>query len=416
MSESAVILEGEVARRFNPVDKLRATNQDSSVSDWVPSDTLDLGSLMASKNTLYLANIDDDCDAYEEVEVDVSEELEDGDYKKITGKGNDGNDYAVGLDENGNLTKEMIPAAIHIVVPPRKLKYEEGETLDFTGIHVYLMDGNNKRYTDSSYPTGEIPFGELIFPVTIAESDTPSQTYPDYKDSGTVVVTSVGSISAAIHEAMGFYSGGWDDEGGCIAQIMSDISQYEGTNPAIVSVYNGHGNFEGWSPLSVMVITSIHIGDRINLGRQYVSVEYTTRGKANAGEVMKITDMKVASSNSIAYIGTKDGEVSTLNATPSEGGDQEVPVQWMRSDGEILQDTFAIEIVSEEQPVPAPEPDPWGGYADVSWGGHHYNFNRRLVPPVQYSNGYCWRQQASEYIAEYTVEQAASMGWLILIR
>lgn len=170
MSENLNILEGDLGRQFAPVDRLSIDNQGGGESRWVVADFLDISTLDASENGLYLA-AEDDCDCYEEVEVEVSAELEEDDYRKITGKDpnlDPSNDYAVGLDENGNLTKEMIPAAIHIVVPPRKRKYAEGETLDFTGIHVYLMDGNNKRYTDSNYPTGEIPFDELIFPVTIA--------------------------------------------------------------------------------------------------------------------------------------------------------------------------------------------------------------------------------------------------------
>lgn len=94
-------------------------------------------------------------------------------------------------------------------------------------------------------------------------------------------------------------------------------------------------------------------------------------------------------------------------------GSNEIPVQWMRSDGEILEDTFKIYVVEEEEPVPEPEPDPWGGYADVSWNRHHYNLNRRIVPEVHYANGYLWQEGIS---TEYSVEQAASMGWLILIR
>lgn len=417
MSESAVILEGEVARRFNPVDKLRATNQDSSVSDWVPSDTLDLGNLMASENNLYLANIDDDCDAYEEVEVDVSTDLEDADDEtknthKITGTGSDGNDYAVGLDENGNLTTEMVPAAIHIVVPPRKLKYKDGETLDFTGIHVYLMDGNNKRYTDSSYPTGEIPFGELLFPETIATAgdggktsdlDTSPIEKPIYATGGYAVYEH-GSSDVQVKEVVrveGEY---------CVSYVATNHKNAKSIY-ASDRIGNASWTYEVYhNNKKIDAATIVH----------YATESYTHNGKTvyYSATNYGVTQYELNGFVEVETLPNKDGAIAwTLVYGDSEGGGgNSIPVQWMRSDGEILEDTFEIEIVSEEQPVPAPEPDPWGGYADVSWGGHHYNLNRRLVPPVQYSNGYCWRQQASEYIAEYTVEQAASMGWLILIR
>lgn len=416
MSESAVILEGEVARRFNPVDKLRATNQDSSVSDWVPADTLDLGSLMASENTLYLANIDDDCDAYEEVEVDVSTDLEDADDEtknthKITGKGQDGNDYAVSVDGDGNLTTEMVPAAIHIVVPPRKRKYLEGETLDFSGIHVYLMDGNNHRYTDSNYPTGEIPFDELVFPVTTAEGEGGSE-YLDRDGTINAVMMSSSLIT---------------DEYGGVYRTPSVIYTAPSTTGAPhPGVYFGAMGEATWlltrynNNLYAMLLSGSESISFLKMLHYLPGDSWYWYGSAHSQKTVQNTFTNVGEtyleeqSQWFVPLSTKDPEGHTYDEMTVQG--YKIPVQWMRSDGKTLEDMFEIEIVSEEQPVPEPEPDPWGGYADVSWGGHHYNFNRRLVPPVQYSNGYCWRQQAGEYTVEYTVEQAANMGWLILIR
>lgn len=372
MSESAVILEGEVARRFNPVDKLRVTNQDSSVSDWVPSDTLDLGSLMASENTLYLANIDDDCDAYEEVEVDVSEELEDGDYKKITGKGNDGNDYAVGLDENGNLTSEMVPSAIHIVIKPRKLEYEEGETLDFTGIHVYLMDGNNQRFTSEDYPTGEIPFEELLLPVTVADKDGSSEEiiYPDYLDHGTVKVESVGSISSLIDEMLGYFPNGYRDPHGFIDQIKMFVSSFEGIHPVVVNVDIANIRFHGWSPFSVIVFTSIKVGDDVILGKNHECIAYSTFGDQYPDEPMEILEETARDSASRLILGSHDQSTylvkSSLNAQII-GGANVIPVQWMRSDGEMLEDNFTISISAID------DTGSWGDSTDpinVNESGH----------------------------------------------
>lgn len=328
MSESAVILEGEVARRFNPVNKLRATNQDSSVSDWVPSDTLDLGSLMASENTLYLANIDDDCDAYEEVEVDVSEELEDGDYKKITGKGSDGNDYAVGLDENGNLTSEMVPSAIHIVIKPRKLEYEEGETLDFTGIHVYLMDGNNHLFTSEDYPTGEIPFEELMFPVTVVEGSG---------EEGTIRT---------------------DGEGINVIELHGFIEE-DPNNPDRIWV--SYGTIGG----KHIITTNPVIGAILYFTRYGASI-YSATNKDNLGTLSirydggSMATVAPASLNNLVRTyaateqfsfvpeSTSDPENINPESLPSESG-TDIPVQWIRSDGEILEDNFSITIQSDSQ-------------------------------------------------------------------
>ena len=343
MSESAVILEGEVARRFNPVDKLRATNQDSSVSDWVPSDTLDLGSLMVSENNLYMANIDDDCDAYEEVEVDVSEELEDGDYKKITGKGNDGNDYAVGLDENGNLTSEMIPSAIHIVIKPRKLEYEEGETLDFTGIHVYLMDGNNQRFTSEDYPTGEIPFEELLLPVTTAEGDG-----SDYSSSTLDGLTV--NYCDAYSMSWGFGTTESEQKGN---SWKIDLIAQSGTFYGLIYAPTAISN--GVFPL--VCGETPFVGTRVNQNETHqsfqsneVPITITGGKKIYHYGFSTLTD----SYPNIHYFPPKTyGDLSDIlnalyNGTPS-GGDSEIPVQWMRSDGEMLEDSFQISISSQSE-------------------------------------------------------------------
>lgn len=391
MSENLSILDGELRRQFAPVDRLSVNNQGGGVSPWVISDFLDVSTLSVSENGLYLA-AEEEYDCYEEVEVDISEELGEGDYRRITGKDpnlDPNNDYVAGLDENGNLTKEMIPAAIHIVVPPRKRKYLKDETLDFSGIHVYLMDGNNHRYTDSNYPTGEIPFSELIFPVTIAEggSGDPSEHI------GNTITFSRDGYSIA-------FSDTYDDINGkfyCyalpgITSIYAEFicySRYGIPNPTSVTYHgssvtpdNNRETVNGWG--------TINIGLGANDGLSWITT--TEYFRDNAGIIKNVLGI--------------DLEEIDYNAG-------EVPVQWIRSDGAILEDTFNIEIVSEEEPVPEPEPDPWGGYADVSWGGHHYNLNRRIVPEVHYANGYLWQEGISY---EYNVEQAASMGWLILIR
>lgn len=387
MSENLSILDGELRRQFAPVDRLSVDNQGGGVSPWVISDFLDISTLSVSENGLYLA-AEEEYDCYEEVEVDISEELGEGDYRRITGKDpnlDPNNDYAAGLDENGNLTKEMIPAAIHIVVPPRKRKYEEGETLDFTGIHVYLMDGNNKRYTDASYPTGEIPFDELVFPITVAGEGYDEITEGDYKYIGPLAV--VPNAGEGVKQSV----------------TVDDVSVLIG-NPSYDHYHTPTGNYNVFNSDGTLinqyygnVVTApVKFYYRIPINKDQFDYDYSI-------VVWKDGEREVG-----RYVYTLKEYDSGSGDLPS--GESGVPVQWMRSDGEILEDTFEIEVGESEEGEE--QPDPWGGYADVSYGGHHYNLNRRIVPEVHYANGYCWQEGTSEY----TVEQAASMGWLILIR
>ena len=394
MNENLSILEGELGRQFAPVDRLSVNNQGGGESRWVVADFLDISTLTASENGLYLA-AEEECDCYEEVEVEVSEELEEDDYRKITGKDSSldpNNDYAVGLDENGNLTKEMIPAAIHIVVPPRKRKYAEGETIDFSGIHVYLMDGNNRRYVDESYPTGEIPFEELIFDPTIAGED----------GSGSVI--------------------GEDEEHGIKAIRLTKIGEMEISKKAIYYLNGEYCIFQGQrsnSEKDIYITTYENEMFYASAENEQVWLNYYFphgSGGPSKSTVSTFEPLGIKTEGTEFFFtfipeSTSDPRNYNVDGLTDKTIKCVVTVSWMRSDGEILEDTFEIEVGESGEPSP-PQPDPWGGYADVSWGGHHYNLNRRIVPEVHYANGYLWQEGTSEY----TVEQAASMGWLILIR
>jgi hypothetical protein len=416
MSENLNILEGDLGRQFAPVDRLSVNNQGGGESRWVVADFLETNSLTAMENGLYLA-VEEDCDCFDEVEVDVSEDLDDADddtkaTKKITGKDpnlDPNNDYAAGLDENGNLTKEMIPAAIHIVVPPRKLKYEDGETIDFTGIHVYLMNGNNQRYTDEDYPTGEIPFDELMFPETIAdESQASGQSRSsDILPDGMESFSPISSCSFKTDKGIVTSTVKVLDGRGTIyktSHSLSSITYIRATDDpdAVCIVEDKYNSITGEYIETEEIKVSSSPNTYTHDGKK---VYYDTTQLSSIGSVVESLPIYSWDNIDRGYIAW------TLIYGEIVSGGQEIPVQWVRFDGEILEDTFTIEVGEGGEPSP-PQPDPWAGSADVSWGGHHYNLNRRIVPQVHYANGYCWQEGTSEY----TVEQAASMGWLILIR
>ena len=418
MSENLSILDGELRRQFAPVDRLIVDNQGGGVSPWVISDFLDISTLSVSENGLYLA-AEEEYDCYEEVEVDISEELGEGDYRRITGKDpnlDPNNDYAAGLDENGNLTKEMIPAAIHIVVPPRKRKYLEGETLDFSGIHVYLMNGNNQRYTDEDYPTGEIPFDELIFPVTEAEGGGSDVQYADITDKTGLDEEVANALPVAYctpHAIrwVGNYNSGKNESD------TDPINELYGTAPCycyVIETSNGLTSYIcSKEYFSGVTQTYNHYGE--------YSMSFSGRHDSiNDKDVYwaQLTGSSLPESvsyNIPTFVLTLSHAMDTayviLYGDQSESKKVIIPVQWIRSDGEILEDSFEIKVGEGGEPSP-PEPDPWGGYSDVSYNGHHYNLNRRIVPAIHYANGYLWQEGTSEY----TVDQAIDMGWLILIR
>jgi hypothetical protein len=65
-------------------------------------------------------------------------------------------------------TGEYVPDHIAVTTPPTKTEYEEGETLDFTGIEVTIYKKDDSVWTDTTHPQGKALFSELEFPVTVA--------------------------------------------------------------------------------------------------------------------------------------------------------------------------------------------------------------------------------------------------------
>lgn len=494
MSKNVSVKEGNIARKFRPVDRLNVVT-DNEQGMWKPESAFKLGTLHVSENGIYIASLNgyaayseidvrvtdklgsDDPDSYDYItpdpenypdvwepdtgdwdetelndpdewelpeefnedsldtgdleepefdpydpeaslddfdpsDLDVSNiKLEDPKLPKETKiKGIDpdtGKEVEVtGIEnEDGDmeLSTEILPSAIHIVVPPRKRKYKEGDFIDYSGIHVYLLDDRHRRFTTEQYPTGEIPFGELIFPVTVAEGGGNTKT-AEIDGVGSIryletsyfyIADSLGRPEYDIYYTTSKTVKAFAYNGYCYTYAEGEFIFYR-SYPNQSPHYSVASKLAGTTSVSHKEIHLVTLGD------------YSAWWDSMASPLPPQSDTSKLTTQQIIDI-LFDGIIT-------DEGNNIIPVQWMRSDGEILEDTFEIEIGSGGEPSPEPEPDPWAGAADVSWGGHHYNFNRRLVPPVQYANGYCWRQAAGEYYVEYTVAQASSMGWLILIR
>ncbi|HAM16053.1 MAG TPA: hypothetical protein DCP91_09405 [Eggerthellaceae bacterium] len=168
MTKKVAILEGEIARTLGNTKKLKIPLVKGGTSLWIPEDTVTTKTKSISKNGTYRAK-DDDCYGYSSVSVRVP-------GSKVTGEGPDGYDYEVSeeLDPDGNptgnLIRKKVPSAIQIVRPPYRTNYEDGQTISFDGISVVLLDKKGGRFTSDEYPNGVVPFGELDFPVTVADA------------------------------------------------------------------------------------------------------------------------------------------------------------------------------------------------------------------------------------------------------
>ena len=70
------------------------------------------------------------------------------------------------------------PASIEIVTPPRKLTYYDGETIDYTGLVVRVLDqeGNPSTFYGKYPASGLVPYADLVLPYHTANSGIERQS------------------------------------------------------------------------------------------------------------------------------------------------------------------------------------------------------------------------------------------------
>ena len=347
MKKNPAIKEDNKARQFASVQRVVINNTSSGTSLWVPEETSETDELTVTENGVYCA-YDDNVFGYSKIIVNISESLNDRSEKdkaisKITGTNPDtGDTESYGVDENGNLTRDVIPSglpqAIHLVIEPRKKVYDPGETLDFSGIHVYLLDGEGHQWTSDEYPTGEIPFDELIFPETVANSESasnptasmegldsfpfsyakPTYTWSDYDDDG------------GTYEYYGYN----EDTGEWIYAFGEVYTAFQAED-------NQYASFMVASKSPIQNVESRKQGTKTIDGK---TVYYSVFGSLNRyigiSPIVRIQWDAYSSAYAWAMIyGTIIG-----------GGQQEVSVQWVRAeDGRTLEDTYMITINVESQ-------------------------------------------------------------------
>ena len=167
MSKNIIIQEGGVGKQLT-ADKLKTNLVGGGTCLWVPEDETQLGIKHISENGTYKAS-DDGYYGYSEVTVSG--------IGTATGKDPDGSgdDATATVDpETGEIVITKLPYSISVVTPPTVTEYNDGATIDFSGMVVkgYLKSGD--LWTDSSHPNGIIPISELTLPVTTADSGSAS--------------------------------------------------------------------------------------------------------------------------------------------------------------------------------------------------------------------------------------------------
>lgn len=391
MNENVSIKEGNITRKFAPIDKLKVDNTDGTSSIWVPEDDLKTGVLYASENGIYIAS-EDGYDAYSEVVIRVEKRIDDGDlidesgmdWKDIDFDGDVGNfdeldnwdvdtledfsddlegfddlfndkdfwdeekekpitedemgdfdgdslsgidpetgkpvEYSV--DEDGFLDEEDLPWRIEITRLPERTEFYDGHRIVFSGIEVCSVTD-----IDGEDVYKPIPYNELIFPVTIAEGEESGDgVYTNMEGLNCLHVTF--SEEFRIRGWYTFYLGpavGSHNDGVLYAACLIPGTAY-------ITRYNdklyGYG-------ISIAAASFAGV-TKDPKGHGFTGGTFAIQRWARLG------DNDPASSMSFPVSSV---DPMTIDDMSNLTKIMEVPVQWIRPDGEMLETQYNIKVL-----------------------------------------------------------------------
>lgn len=199
MSKNITIQEGGVDYQFTAA-KLKTNMVGGGTCLWVLEDEVALGAKSVTENGTYKASNDGKY-GYSQVTVNVSGgqgsvnpdgtpnvnpvNPNDPDSKVNPGGpgtsvvGTDpvtGNDYIIGVDEDGQLVTTPVPSVIEITELPDKTDYTSGDPVDSSGLVAVLKNNDGTIFTNEDYPDGTIPISELLLPTTNVNVDETTES------------------------------------------------------------------------------------------------------------------------------------------------------------------------------------------------------------------------------------------------
>ena len=319
MSKNITIQEGGTPFNFS-VDKLRTSQVGGGHVDWVPEDETRLtqktftsnGKFPASRYGYY---------GFSEVTINVK-------GAAVTGRGDDGKEHYVDVDDDGKIRSIIVPTAIGITVPATVLTYGNGAYIVFDGTVVALNADGTVWISDSRYPQGIIPNNELILSDTVA--DINKVVHAD--EDGTFYVSD-GSL----------FTTNWQSDDGNNYIIVPPLVK-------IVSMYNGSGS------QYVVCISNdpfTAIGEKFQNGVVLVestiaAIPYTYNGKNyyyTSTEWYSPAPVVTIKSNTYTDL-IPDAFAAAIGGRAVGEDGQPITLSWARpGDGEVLQTTYYISVV-----------------------------------------------------------------------
>jgi hypothetical protein len=307
-----------------------------------------------------------------------------------------GNEMEVGLDEDGYLTESTIPSSIKIEIPPDKRQYVDGQPILFRGMVVKAYTADGELWTNASHPDGVIPHSELTFPVTTAINNKDSE---EWSGKGVNAIRVVCSNYVRTNRY-------WDDQHAYVSSLhVYDDPDY------------GAGYFGGYNNVEVLVTkynekiyastikgTPTKLNIYCNNGKdEFYELRISTTFAPPENEFRGISGIY----GNVFNIPESSVDPSTVSPSDLAPVGQTVPVQYIRSDGEVLEDSFTIEVLPDPDGA---HPDPTPRSGSIEYNGSYYVANDDLNAEAHYASGTVWNRNTG---AIYNTRDAVALGMLI---
>ena len=325
MAQRVIIgINGELTPFDASLDKIRTPGIEASYVTWVPDADTRCETLNVTANGNYVA-ADEDKYGYDYVTVSVP-------GSSVTGRDPDtGEEVEVHTGPDGEIVETVLAIEIRVTTPPTKITYIDGETIDYSGIVVHA-------YSATGTDMGEVPYSELVFPVSMAEFDS----VINWTDGAGVTAGrySTGTVIERVGAWGNFYVG--DYIGECIGGQFVGMTIKLGEAPEL-----GGGHFlfaTQYGGRYYLRLDPKNNSDVVSVNNIYVYDKPIING--SFGRVYK-TRWEEGSNINNHYIFPESTVDPTTVDPASLHGVQSLPVQWSRTgDGVVLETTFDIQVNS----------------------------------------------------------------------
>lgn len=321
MSKTIIIQEAGDPKTLT-ADKLDTSLSGGGLQDWIPEDSVPLGTKSITKDGTYKASSEG---LYGYSEVTVS-----GIGKAVGKDPTTGEDKLVEPDPTtGELEETVLPSSIVVTSPPNKTTYEDGETINFDGMIVKAYLRSGELWTDPQHQGGILARQELILPVTTADY---SQAHEGIYEKNGVVAC---EISCDKMGRGGYY------HNGIVATFINGGNSFYAFRSDIGSIFLTRYNGALYSCLPDPYYVNNWLG---------LLTGQTNKLAGGANYVFTISAAYPPHYQVADWIPESAVDPTTVDWTnPTYQGGQKIPVQWARvGDGKILEDTFTIQVSQAE--------------------------------------------------------------------